>query len=337
MDNMTNDHRATNLYNESVVNQELAIILKPLQVQLEPISKIAQEQSRRIADLIIPVIDNVAFKESMKQAAEIAESMQQSFAISQIQDLLKNISEMTRFNQEVIKQMAQPIIACSFQANLSSMSLFLQDKANTEPPKSVFSVQTKSIEFLQTRAIDTDDEKEAPVVAGQVVRAKHGAVEFCQEQSILGTLIATTPEQMSELKHYIKANMSDKELEEELERRGGQLVVQHISSMSLIRQENPILVINGKEVEFGISTNCAAFVMAFFGKRKNWSKVVDRGTLMDKIFENPITEPEKKHAKRGLDECVRQINRKVGRALTGETNLIIPVKRGFRVNPELLK
>lgn len=337
MDNMTNDHRATNLYNESVVNQELAIILKPLQVQLEPISKIAQEQSRRIADLIIPVIDNVAFKESMKQAAEIAESMQQSFAIPQIQDLLKNISEMTRFNQEVIKQMAQPIIACSFQANLSSTSLFLQDEANTEPPKSVFSVQTKSIEFLHTRAIGADKEKEAPVIAEQIVETKQGLIEFHQKQSVSGTLIAATPEQMLELKQFVKANMSDRELEEELERRGGQLVVKHIDDIDLIRQENPILVINGKEIEFDGSTYSASVVRLIFGRQRNWNKTIPRDLFREKILNDPKTKEGRKMADSKIDDYVRQINTKIGRILTGETDFITTVKGGFRVNPELLK
>ena len=244
---------------------------------------------------------------------------------------------MVKFNQEVIENMAQPIIACSFQANLSSMSLFLQDEANTEPPKSVFSIQTKSIEFLHTRAASTNEEKEASVVAGQIIRTKQGVVEFRQEQSVAGTLVAATPEQLSELKQFIKANMSDRELEEELERRGGQLVVKHIDDISLIKQQNPILVINGKEIEFDGSTYSASVIRLIFGRQRNWSKTIPRDLFREKILNNPKTKEERKMADSKIDDYIRQINVKIGRILTGETDFITTVKGGFRIKPTLLK
>ena len=115
---MTKDDSASQskikAYNEVEIEKNMATIMAPFHAQMEPIISTTRNWGKVMADLTLPLSNLKAFQEAMgiatKQAQAIQESMMRQFS----QELLEKISDLVKLNQENIKNMSKPLLACGY-------------------------------------------------------------------------------------------------------------------------------------------------------------------------------------------------------------------------------
>lgn len=341
---MTKDDSASQskikAYNEVEIEKNMATIMAPFHAQMEPIISTTRNWGKVMADLTLPLSNLKAFQEAMGIATKQAQAIQESMTRQFSQELLEKISDLVKLNQENIKNMSKPLLACGYDIRLSSLSLTLIDNIAQPIIKSSLSIQLQSIK-LATKHSGEIESTEAPVVATQIITRKQGSIEYRAEQETQGLLVAPTPEKLEELKKEIVSSMNDQELAAELEKRGGGFIATHIKDIEIQNGEHPTLIINDTQIKFDGSTKEGKFIKICFGRKRNWAKTIPNDTLrnqmMDKTIDDFLEPSENEKASKTVERCMRAINIKVGRALTGEANLLEPCKGGIRINPDLLK
>ncbi len=316
------------VYDEQVSIEEFTSIFEPLGACPNP--------AKGELDLIIPIPKDSSIEAITRSIKENIEDSFSELKFLQIRNVLDSISQMTNLHQDSIAQMTNPIVGCSFQYHFNMIKLLLQDGPSAQEPKTVFVIKTKSI---RTDASQNNNRKQTktPIIADKVIEINQDFIKLQQARTMQGFLESRPPEKLNRLKKVLQGKMSEKELEEEIESRGMSVTISHIDNLRLKKRENPILVINGKEIELnGSSRSRTTAETLFINLAVNGlSGVVSKDILRDELFKECTIDNIR--ANRRLSNYIKEINEQVGRYLTGEINLITPVKGGYRLNPDLLK
>ncbi|MDR0887416.1 MAG: hypothetical protein LBM97_01875 [Candidatus Nomurabacteria bacterium] len=324
---------------EQALADILGIVLEPYEVGV--LRDISFRKFR--ADIAIPADNTDAFIALYNELQAPTTLIMHNLAHNYLHGIVKQIIEFAVAFADTAKTLQHPYIALNYTATTTNNDLNIALKDQTGEDYYDISTEVKTISIIAS-AKSFEALADATILDIEQVRRTtqtQGAITYQQEVATHAE-IAGISEQIAEIKGLLADGGGVASLEKELEKQGLRATPKYIDDITFDKVGNSKLIINGKEVVFdGSNVKVVMVAKAVFGRPRNLHKVMSAEELYSWCYPTEdwfnLSKGERTKFNTDVYQWFRQLNAKVGRAITGETDLINKVVGGYQVNQELLK